>query len=85
MPLVRIDIMEGRPSELIDELHSRVAALVSEILDAPIERVRTYVTQFPPEARGIGGVTAAKVRAEEIGRRRRMRDDRAAAPPDVSG
>ena len=48
MPLVRIDIMEGRPPEKIRELHSRVAALVAEILDTPIERVRTYITQFPP-------------------------------------
>ncbi len=44
MPLVRIDIMEGRPPEKIRELHSRVAALVAEILDTPIERVRTYIT-----------------------------------------
>ena len=56
MPLVRIDIMEGRPPEKIRELHSRVAALVAEILDTPIERVRTYITQFPPEGWGIGGV-----------------------------
>jgi len=39
MPLVRIDIMEGRPPEKIRELHSRVAALVAEILDTPIERL----------------------------------------------
>ena len=58
MPLVRIDIMEGRPPEKIRELHSRVAALVAEILDTPIERVRTYITQFPPEGWGIGGVPA---------------------------
>ena len=45
MPLVRIDIMEGRPPEKIRELHIRVAALVAEILDTPIERVRTYITQ----------------------------------------
>src|SRR2546429_3452923 len=55
MPLVRIDIMEGRPPEKIRELHSGVAALVAEILDTPIERVRTYITQFPPEGWGIGG------------------------------
>ena len=52
MPLVRIDIMEGRPPEKIRELHSRVAALVAEILDTPIERVRTYITQFPPGGLG---------------------------------
>jgi 4-oxalocrotonate tautomerase len=69
MPLVRIDIMEGRPPEKIRELHERVAALVSEILDAPIERVRTYITQFPPQAWGIGGVTADVARADEIAAR----------------
>ena len=70
MPLVRIDIMEGRPPEKIRELHSRVAALVAEILDAPVERVRTYVTQFPPEAWGIGGVPADVARADEVAARR---------------
>src|SRR5487761_1246540 len=66
MPLVRIDIMEGRPPEKIRELHSRVAALVAEILDTPIERVRTYITQFPPEGWGIGGVPADVARADEV-------------------
>ena len=70
MPLVRIDIMEGRPPEKIRELHSRVAALVAEILDTPIERVRTYITQFPPEGWGIGGVPADVARADEVAARR---------------
>jgi 4-oxalocrotonate tautomerase len=69
MPLVRIDIMEGRPPEKIRELHERVAALVSEILDAPIERVRTYITQFPPQAWGIGGVPADVARADDVAAR----------------
>ena len=70
MPLVRIDIMEGRPPEKIRELHGRVAALVAEILDTPIERVRTYITQFPPEGWGIGGVPADVARADEVAARR---------------
>ena len=69
MPLVRIDIMEGRPPEKIREMHERVAALVAEILDAPIERVRTYITQFPPQAWGIGGVPADVARADDIAAR----------------
>jgi 4-oxalocrotonate tautomerase len=70
VPLVRIDIMEGRPPELIRELHERVAALVAEVLDTPIERIRTYITQFPPEAWGIGGVPADVSRASEVEARR---------------
>ena len=68
MPLVRIDIMEGRPPEKIRELHSRVAALVAEILDTPIERVRTYITQFPPEGWGIGGVIGHQFGGSTAGR-----------------
>ena len=77
MPLVRIDIMEGRPPEKIRELHGRVAALVAEILDTPIERVRTYITQFPPEGWGIGGVPADVSRADEVAARRAAAAERA--------
>jgi 4-oxalocrotonate tautomerase len=70
VPLVRVDIMEGRPPEMIRELHQRLAALVSEVLDTPIERVRTYITQFPPEAWGIGGVPADVARAEDVAARK---------------
>lgn len=66
MPLVRIDIMEGRPPELIEALHDRVAHLVAEVLDTPVDRVRTYITQFPPEAWGIGGVPANVARRAEV-------------------
>jgi 4-oxalocrotonate tautomerase len=77
MPLVRIDLMEGRPPEKIRELHSRVAALVAEILDTPIERVRTYITQIPPESWGIGGVPADVARADEVAARRAAASQRA--------
>ena len=70
MPLVRIDILEGRPLEVIEELHARVASLVAEILDSPVERVRTYITEIPAENWGIGGVPAARARAAEIEARR---------------
>ena len=79
MPLVRVDIMEGRPPEMIRELHQRLAALVSEVLDTPIERVRTYITQFPPESWGIGGVPADVSRAEDVVARKVAAEARAAA------
>ena len=78
MPLVRVDIMEGRPPEMIRELHERLAALVSEVLDTPIDRVRTYITQFPPHAWGIGGVPADVARAEDVAARKAAADAREA-------
>lgn len=66
MPLVRIDIIQGRSPEQIRELHERVAALVAEVLDTPIDRVRTYITQFPAHAWGIGGVQVDVTRADDI-------------------
>src|SRR4029077_5053927 len=85
MPLVRIDIMEGRPPEKIRELHGRVAALVAEILDTPIERVRTYITQFPPEGWGIGGVPADVSRAHEGAAPPRGGAARPGAVPSAAG
>jgi 4-oxalocrotonate tautomerase len=70
MPLVRIDILEGRPPEVIEELHTRVASLVAEITGSPIDRVRTYITEIPAANWGIGGVPAAKARADEVEARR---------------
>lgn len=77
MPLVRVDIMEGRPPEQIRELHQRLAELVADVLDTPIERVRTYITQFPPQAWGIGGVPADVARAAEVDARRRAAEHQA--------
>ena len=72
MPLVRIDILEGRPPEVIEELHSRVASLVAEIIDSPLDRVRTYITEIPAENWGIGGVPASRARTDEVEARRRL-------------
>lgn len=79
MPLVRIDLMEGRPPEMIRELHERVAALVAEITGSPIDRIRTYITQFPPHAWGIGGVPADVARAADVEARRQAALAREAA------
>ena len=79
MPLVRVDIMEGRPPEMIEELHRKLAELVAETLDTPIDRVRTYITQFPPEAWGIAGVPARVGRRADIEARAAAADERAAS------
>lgn len=65
MPLVRIDLLRGRPTELLQLLIARVSQVVAETLDTPIERVRVLVNEVPPELWGIGGEPASKVRREE--------------------
>jgi 4-oxalocrotonate tautomerase len=83
VPLIRIDLMEGRPPEMIRELHERVAALVAEITGSPPDRIRTYITQFPPEAWGIGGVPADVARAADVEARRAAAAARAAGTGDA--
>lgn len=83
MPLVRIDLMEGRPPEVIRELHERVALLVAEITGSPLDRIRTYITQFPPEAWGIGGVPADVARAADVEARRAAAAARSADTGDA--
>ena len=56
MPFVRVDLRRGRSPEQIRELHRRLAEVVAEVVNAPIGSVRTYITEFPHSAWGIGGV-----------------------------
>ncbi len=61
MPFVSIDVLAGRPPELLERLIARVSETVSETLDTPIERVRVVIHEVPPHLWGIGGVPASQV------------------------
>lgn len=58
LPLIQINMMEGRPEEKVDELIKNVTNTVSETLDAPKENVRVLITEVPKTHWGIGGVSA---------------------------
>ncbi|WP_164861450.1 tautomerase family protein [Microbacterium sp. CPCC 204701] len=58
---MRVDLKEGRTPAQIEELHRRLATVVSEIVEVPLDSVRTYITQFPATAWGVGGVPSAAV------------------------
>ena len=62
MPLIQINIMEGRPPEKITELISNVTDTVSETLGAPKQNVRVLVTEMPKTHWGIAGVPASEAR-----------------------
>ncbi|WP_085992689.1 4-oxalocrotonate tautomerase [Oceanobacillus senegalensis] len=63
MPLVQIQIMEGRSQEKINNLMKNVTDTVSESLDAPKENVRVIVNEVPKTHWGIAGKSA-----KELGR-----------------
>ncbi|MFC2949832.1 4-oxalocrotonate tautomerase [Virgibacillus sediminis] len=61
MPLVNVQIMEGRSQEKIETMMKNVTDTISESLDAPKENVRIIVTEVPKSHWSIGGTTAEKL------------------------
>lgn len=55
MPLVHIDLMEGRPPEKIETMISTVSEAIAASLEAPIETVRVVVNEMAPHQYGVGG------------------------------
>ncbi|TBL79375.1 4-oxalocrotonate tautomerase [Paenibacillus thalictri] len=56
MPIVNIQILEGRPASKVKALISRVTDTVAEELEVPKERIRVLVTEVPKTHWGIAGV-----------------------------
>lgn len=61
MPLVRIDMMEGRSPERIEAMMAAVAEAIAESLPAPIESVRIVVNEMAPHQFSVGGVPFPEV------------------------
>ncbi|WP_217620948.1 tautomerase family protein, partial [Bacillus sp. GbtcB13] len=47
MPIVHIQLLEGRPPEKDEEVIQKVTETLSATLDAPRENVRVLVTEIP--------------------------------------
>jgi 4-oxalocrotonate tautomerase len=60
MPLIQVNIMEGRPPEKIKALIENITNTVVETLDAPKQNVRVLVTEMPSTHWGIAGVPASE-------------------------
>lgn len=55
MPIVRIELLEGRAPERKAELMRRVTAAVVESLEVRPEQVRVLLYELPPEHWAVGG------------------------------
>lgn len=56
MPIVNIQILQGRNVEKVTELMRRVADTVSDTLAVPKENVRVIVTEVPKTHWSVAGV-----------------------------
>ena len=55
MPIIHVNLIEGRPKEKIAEVIENITKTVSETLDAPVENVRVLVTEIPKTHWGKAG------------------------------
>lgn len=55
MPIVTIQLMEGRDPDRIEAMGSAVAAAIAETIDAPIGTVRVMVNEMRQHQYSVGG------------------------------
>lgn len=67
MPIVRIDLVEGRTPERKVDLIRRVTDAVVAALDVRPEQVRVLLCEVPPEHWAVGGRTMAEREARVPG------------------
>jgi 4-oxalocrotonate tautomerase len=59
MPIIRIEMIEGRSPERKQALIEKVTAAVVESLEVKPEQVRVLLYELPPEHWAVGGQTKA--------------------------
>ena len=59
MPIIRIELLEGRAPDLKEELIHRVTQAVTTTLGVQPAQVRVLLYELPPEHWGIGGQSKA--------------------------
>jgi 4-oxalocrotonate tautomerase len=60
MPIIHVNLIEGRPKEKVAEVIENVTKTVSETLDAPVENIRVLVTEIPKTHWGKAGEPIAR-------------------------
>ena len=60
MPIVNVNIMEGRPKEKIESVIANITETITTTLEVTKETVRVIVTEIPKSHWGIGGESVEK-------------------------
>ena len=60
MPIINVQMMEGRPKEKVTEVIQNITNTVSETLNAPKESIRVIVTEVPKTHWGIAGIPVSE-------------------------
>lgn len=64
MPIVTIQLMEGRDPQRLEEMAAAVATAISETIEAPIESVRVMINEMREHQYSVGGRPIRVVKAE---------------------
>ena len=66
MPIIRIDLLEGRTPERKRDLIQCVTAAVVAVLEVQPEQVRVLLNEIPPEHWAVGGVSMAEGTMQDV-------------------
>ncbi|MEM7060357.1 MAG: tautomerase family protein [Pseudomonadota bacterium] len=56
MPMIRVDILAGRPEDKVRELQEKLCATLFEVLDTPPEATHVIVEEHDKRNWSVGGV-----------------------------
>jgi 4-oxalocrotonate tautomerase len=76
MPVVTINMLEGRTKEQKTNLIKNVSTAVMETLETPPESVRVIINEMPFDHYGIAGLPVLEYRARRSEDRRQKTEDR---------
>lgn len=65
MPIVNVNMMEGRPKEKIERVIADITDTISSTLEIPKESVRVLVTEIPKTHWGIAGESVEKRKTDK--------------------
>lgn len=69
MPIIRIEMFDGRPEKMKRELIRRVSETCAEVLDLPLEHIQLILTEVPKKHWARGGVPYSQKKLEGKGYR----------------